>query len=136
MSILSEIQPGELPSHPAPSSSVFYLCQRCANCCKWPGDVRVSEREISQIAAFLQMSEYDFIQKHTRLRANRQGLALLEKPNGECEWLEGNSCLLQPVKPQQCRDFPNRWNFPGWQKVCHAIPINVSNFGESYGISK
>jgi uncharacterized protein len=26
------------------------------------------------------------------------------------------------VKPQQCRDFPNLWNFPGFEKVCHAVP--------------
>ena len=29
---------------------------------------------------------------------------------------------MQPVKPQQCRDFPNLWNFPGFEKVCHAVP--------------
>jgi hypothetical protein len=29
---------------------------------------------------------------------------------------------VQPVKPQQCCDFPNLWNFPDFQKVCHAIP--------------
>jgi hypothetical protein len=30
------------------------------------------------------------------------------------------------VKPQQCRDFSNLWNFPGFEKVCHAIPREVS----------
>ena len=28
---------------------------------------------------------------------------------------------LQPVKPLQCRGFPNTWNFPGWRKVCEAV---------------
>jgi hypothetical protein len=28
-------------------------------------------------------------------------------------------------KPQQCRDFPNRWNFPGSEKDCRAIPIEL-----------
>jgi hypothetical protein len=29
---------------------------------------------------------------------------------------------VQPVKPQQCRDFPNLWNFPGFEQTCRAIP--------------
>ena len=71
------------------------------------------------------MSEFDFIQQYTRLRQDRRGLALLEKPNGECVFLEGNDCSVQPVKPRQCREFPNLWNFPGFEKVCRAIPIEV-----------
>ena len=33
---------------------------------------------------------------------------------------------MQPVKPQKCREFPNLWNFPGFEKVCHAIPREVT----------
>ena len=72
------------------------------------------------------MSERDFIQRFTRLRHDRKGLALIEKPNGECVFLDGNDCSVQPVKPQQCRDFPNLWNLPGFEKICHAIPKLVS----------
>jgi Fe-S-cluster containining protein len=72
------------------------------------------------------MSEHEFIQQCTRLRATRNGLALQEKPNGECIFLDGNDCSVQPVKPQQCRDFPNLWNFPGFEKQCHAIPRIVA----------
>ena len=84
--------------------------------------MRLSDAEITRLAAFKQIAVQDFIQKFTRLRANRRGLALLDKPNGECIFLEGNNCSVQSVKPQQCRDFPNLWNFPDFQKVCHAIP--------------
>ncbi len=77
------------------------------------------------------MMEFDFIQEFTRLAANRQGLALKDKPDGSCIFLEGNDCAVQPVKPQQCRDFPNLWNFPGFEKVCRAIPRVVS--GEEFG---
>ena len=31
--------------------------------------------------------------------------------------------MINEVKPQQCRDFPNKWNFPGWRQVCEAIPV-------------
>ena len=105
---------------------IFYECQRCTACCRWPGQVRLTDAEITRIAAHLGLSEADFIANHARLRADRRGLSLREKPNGECEFLVGNKCSIQPVKPQQCRDFPNLWNFPGFEKVCHAIPREVS----------
>jgi Fe-S-cluster containining protein len=82
----------------------------------------LTDEEIARLAAFKGMSEHDFIQKFTRLRHDRRGLALQEKPNGECVFLEGNDCAVQAVKPQQCRDFPNLWNFPGFEKICRAIP--------------
>lgn len=106
---------------------IFYECKRCTACCRWPGQVRLSDAEISRLAGFKGMSEFDFIQEFTRLRADRQGLALKDKPNGECIFLDGNDCAVQSVKPQQCRAFPNLWNFPGFEKICRAIPRDVSD---------
>ena len=54
---------------------VFYVCQRCTACCKWPGDVRIEENEISRIASFLDLSDRGFLDQFTRLRTNRQGLS-------------------------------------------------------------
>ena len=88
--------------------------------------MRLTDAEITRIAAHLGLGEAEFISRHTRLRADRQGLSLLEKPEGTCEFLVGNDCAIQDVKPQQCRDFPNLWNFPGFEKVCHAIPRELS----------
>jgi Fe-S-cluster containining protein len=89
--------------------------------------VRLEAHEITQLANFLNLTEFDFIQCYTRLRQDRRGLALQEKSNGECIFLEGSDCAVQPVKPQQCRDFPNRWNFPGFEKVCKAVPREVTD---------
>lgn len=105
--------------------AIFYECQRCTACCRWPGNVRVSDEEIAALAKFKGLSEFDFIQKYTRLHTDRRGLSLIEKPNHECIFLEGRDCTVQPVKPQQCKDFPNKWNFPGWREVCHAIPREI-----------
>jgi Fe-S-cluster containining protein len=102
---------------------VWYQCDRCTVCCKWPGDVRVEDDEIVAIAAFLNMEVQDFIDQYTRLRTNRSGLSLIEKENHECVMLDGKNCRINPVKPDQCRGFPNQWNFPGWQDVCQAKPI-------------
>lgn len=105
---------------------IFLECQRCTACCRWPGQVRLSDAEIARLAAFKGFGENDFIQQFTRLRWDRGGLALQEKPDGTCIFLEENDCTVQPVKPQQCREFPNLWNFPGFEKICRAIPREVS----------
>ena len=105
---------------------IFLECQRCTACCRWPGQVRLTDAEITRLAAFKGLSEHDFIQQFTRLRSDRQGLALRDKPNGECVFLAGDDCSVQPVKPQQCRDFPNLWNFPGFEKTCRANPVELA----------
>ena len=88
--------------------------------------MRVTDVELSRLAAFKNLSEHDFIQQFMRLRPDRQGLALLDQTDGACIFLDGNECSVQPVKPQQCRDFPNLWNFPGFEMICHAIPQVVN----------
>ncbi len=99
-----------------------YLCQRCGNCCRWPGFVRVDSAEIDAIAESLDLSPEEFIARHTELRPSRSGLMLKSNPDGSCIFLEGvNTCRIQHVKPQQCRDFPNNWNFPGWREKCEAL---------------
>jgi Fe-S-cluster containining protein len=105
------------------NEKIHYQCQRCTNCCRWPGFVKINEAEITALAGFLGVTEHDFIQRYTRLRANRDGLALIDKPDGACIFLEGRDCSVQAVKPGQCRDFPNKWNFPGWREVCEAVPV-------------
>jgi len=103
-------------------SNIRYLCQRCGNCCRWPGFVRVDTKEIDAMAEFLGHTPNEFIERHTSLRPSRTGLMLKSRPDGSCIFLEGvNTCAVQSVKPQQCRDFPNRWNFPGWRDLCEAI---------------
>ena len=105
-------------------SSTYYLCQRCGNCCRWPGDVRVTDEEVASIAAHVGLEVPVFVEKYTRLNANRTGLSLIDKPNGECIFLEGlNVCAIQEVKPHQCSGFPNEWQFPGWRDKCEAIEV-------------
>jgi uncharacterized protein len=109
---------------------IFRECQRCTACCQWPGDVRVGDSEITAIARHLALSEVEFVERFTRLRLDRQGLSLIDKPGGECIFFDGRRCTIQPVKPQQCRDFPNLWNFPGFEKSCRskAIPVDADTY--------
>ena len=108
---------------PSPAVPLYYACQRCANCCRWPGEVPVTDAEIGRIATHLGLEESVFIDRYTALRLNRTGLTLIDHPDGSCIFLEGNACQINPVKPAQCAGFPNRWNFPGWRDLCEAIPI-------------
>lgn len=85
--------------------------------------MKIDDAEITALSKFLCITEEEFIQNYTRLRQYRDGLALMDKPNGECIFLDGRDCLVQPVKPKQCKGFPNEWNFPGWREVCEAVPV-------------
>ena len=129
--------PPRPPSHGSPGNrdvlldaDVFYVCQRCTACCKWPGDVRIEEDEIAPIAAHLGLSGQEFIARYTRLRSNRQGLSLIEKDNHECIMREQGGCRIHPVKPSQCAGFPNKWNFAGWREVCEAKPVPIAEARE------
>ena len=120
---------GELENDPGMNRGIEYACERCTACCRWPGEVKVGEEEIGKLARFLGMGEGEFLEKYTRLRAKRDGLALVDKGldemgevSHECIFLEGRDCVVQEVKPVQCAGFPNTWNFPGWREVCAAVP--------------
>lgn len=110
-------------SSQAADPDIYWQCQRCTNCCRWPGFVAVSETEIEAIAAHLEMETRDFIERYTELLPSRRGLGLISKPNHECIFLEGRDCSIQVVKPRQCAGFPNTWKFPGWREVCEAVPV-------------
>lgn len=97
-----------------------FECQCCGNCCRWPGPVRVNDEEIARIAEFLGIEEGDFRCRRTRLAPDRTSLSLLEKADGSCEFLTAdNLCAINPVKPQQCMDYPERWDTtPEFRHMC------------------
>jgi len=87
----------------------------------------LTEGDTVRIAAHLNLSTYDFVARHTALRRNRQGLTLLAREDGSCEFLEGIDCRIQSVKPEQCRGFPNDWQFPGWRELCEAVEVRLDS---------
>ncbi len=105
------------------SDEIIHSCQRCGKCCRWEGDVCITEEEVSSIAHYLEMEEVDFINDLCRLRGNRQGLSIIDTEDGSCAMLTEKGCRIQAVKPQQCKDFPYRWNFPGWETRCPGAGV-------------
>lgn len=96
-------------------------CQRCGNCCRWPGIVKVNDAEIAEIAKHLEISETEFLDQYTELRPDRKGLTLISREDHSCIFLEGkNHCTIQEVKPQQCSEFLVKW-FPKPEDNCDAV---------------
>jgi Fe-S-cluster containining protein len=97
-----------------------FKCQLCGECCRWEGYVRLTQDEIEAISAFLEMDIADFTEKYTRLTDDRRGLSLIEHDDGSCIFLskETGQCLINAIKPKQCKDFPLNWSFEGWDSIC------------------
>lgn len=94
----------------------------------------LTDQDVQAIAAYLQLDEVTFINDYCRLQRNRRGLSLIDAADGACIMLTPeNTCRIQSVKPQQCRDFPQRWSFPGWETRCpgyHSTPGSCPQGGE------
>ena len=75
------------------------------------------------MAACLGMDVLEFTRQYTRLRDDRRGLSLIEQPDGACVFLAGDppGCLIQAVKPAQCRSFPMAWRYEDAHEICAAL---------------
>jgi Fe-S-cluster containining protein len=82
-----------------------FECQKgCTACCDQKGYVNLTESDIHNIAAFLNMEPSDFerayIERKPYLRRLRTGR------HQPCPFLKDAGCSIHPVKPAQCRLFP------------------------------
>ena len=100
-----------------------FVCRRCGACCRIPdGIVRVSDEEITRIAAFLGQDETTFIADETELAPDRKGLILKSRADGACAYLtDDNRCRIHPVKPDKCRTFPYEWTNPDSIGLCPGL---------------
>ncbi len=91
-----------------------FCCQRCGDCCRWPGSVLLEPADIAAAAAALDVTEAEFIERYTTLARNRAQLTLKEGSNGECKFLDETGwCRMYAARPRQCRDFPYGWRVAG-----------------------
>ncbi|NLF93633.1 MAG: YkgJ family cysteine cluster protein [Oligosphaeraceae bacterium] len=109
-------------------SERLFHCRCCGACCRWPGIVRLNEEAITAIAAFLQLSQEEFRQQYTRLAPDRKCLILTDREDGACVFLNrDNLCRINPVKPTQCRTFPQHWQVePEFQNTCQGFYSSVA----------
>ncbi len=98
-----------------------FCCQRCGACCRVPGFVRITESDASALSAALGLSVEQFIADYTDLSPSRTGLVLKGDPQGACLFLtDENLCRVHQARPQQCRDYPERWRSEDIEAVCLA----------------
>ena len=98
-----------------------FTCMKCGGCCRVPGYVRLHAGEVETIARHLDMAVDTFVGRYTRVTADRRHLSLNESTEHHCVFLTlDRECRIQPVKPRQCREFPVKWRFEGWEDVCAA----------------
>lgn len=86
-----------------------FECQGCSYCCAGePGYVFLTEANVNEISAYLNVSKEDFIKFYTRpvVRDGKLTLSLKEKENYRCVFLSGKGCKIYPVRPLQCSTYP------------------------------
>lgn len=95
--------------------------------------MRLQDGEPGAMAGLLGLTVEEFTERYTRLRTDRQGLSLIDAPDGACVFLEGtpSSCRIQAAKPRQCRDFPIGWKYTDLEQVCQAAREQGSLFAET-----
>ena len=107
---------------PMSAEPTTFACRQCGNCCRWPGEVRVSPEEIRAAAGRLGLTEEAFIARHPQVTRDRQGLTLVEDAGGACRFLTPeNRCAIQSAKPRQCREFPHQWRAPEHEHLCAGL---------------
>lgn len=81
-------------------------CTQCGKCCTGsPGVVWVGDKEIDEMAAFLQITPLEFVEKYTRRIGTRLSLTEDQKTY-DCAFLKENRCQIYGARPKQCRTFP------------------------------
>ena len=113
-----------MKTYPDPSyffdRGIRFECTQCGNCCTGaPGQVRVTEDEISRIADYLKINIEEM--KKTCVRDKK----LIEKANGDCIFYD-KGCSIYSVRPTQCRTYPfwfkNLRSEEAWAATCKSCP--------------
>lgn len=95
--------PSSAPSSVKPED--LFVCRRCGDCCKGYGGTFVTPDDIMRIALFIGASPETFVETYCRMSGGRPVIA--QKADSYCIfWDEEKMCLIHPVKPRMCRDWP------------------------------
>jgi len=139
-------------STPWYSDGLSFTCTQCGNCCTGgPGYVWISDIEIDRLAAHLQISPDDVIERYCRRIGGRISLTEHRTAQGnfDCVFLKeepipGNPsskrriCTVYPVRPLQCRTWPfwdgNLESQENWTRAARRCP--GMNTGKKYSLTK
>lgn len=118
-------------SQPFYHKGLQFECKQCSSCCRYEeGVVIINDREVDQIADFLNLQRGDFIAKYCKrvFAHNQVQLSLIEKSNLDCIFWDPQikGCAIYSVRPIQCSTFPF-WpsllqSHQVWQKCSKDCP--------------
>lgn len=103
-----------------------FTCTQCGDCCTGePGFVWVNDKELQQIAEFLNEPFEEVRAFYSQ--QERKGRSLRERTNGDCIFYHHNKgCTIYPVRPRQCQTWPfwqsNLETPEDWQETCEICP--------------
>jgi len=113
-----------------------YDCCACANCCR-AFCVVFNEEDISSTAAFLGISDEEFLKKYL---TENDGEIVHEPP---CTFLEDDGkCRIQSCKPEECKGFPftdqpdrigSLYGVMDFSLVCPVVFEIVARLKDIYG---
>lgn len=121
------------PSDPWYKNGLSFKCTGCGRCCTGaPGYTWVSDDEIQNISAYLQISTKEFGNRYLRYVDGKYSLRENQNPenksNFDCVFLKNKKCEVYPVRPKQCQTFPwwarNLNSVQDWEKAaayCEGI---------------
>ncbi len=107
----------------------MFKCQKCGDCCNGFGGTYVSEPDILNISAFINIKAKNFITKYCDMSGS--GYVLTLGKDEYCIFFDKiKQCTIHPVKPYMCKawpfiqtliKYPENWNVmanscPGMKK--------------------
>lgn len=102
-----------------------FECQPgCTECCRQKGFVYLTEADLTNIAAYLELAPAEFERRHVYRTGRRMRLRIPKEAS--CSFLREDGCSIHAVKPAQCRIFPF-WpelleSRREWQKTARYCP--------------
>lgn len=103
--------------------SDIFECKNCGDCCQGFGGTYVTQKNIVDIAAYLQMDPERILAEYCV--SSGQKTVLAQKPDGFCVFWD-KKCTIHPVKPRMCRAWPFIENIlkapENWDIMATACP--------------
>ncbi len=85
------------------TSSEFFHCTQCGECCRGFGGTYVTDADIDAMADYL--GEVPDVIREKYCVSSGSKLVLAQADNGRCVFWD-RLCTIHPVKPRMCRRWP------------------------------
>ncbi|TES94346.1 MAG: YkgJ family cysteine cluster protein [Desulfobacteraceae bacterium] len=83
--------------------SDIFKCRECGDCCKGYGGTYVTEKDIENIAGYINTDLGSFVGNYCRISGEKPVLA--QKEDVYCIFWD-ELCTIHPVKPRMCKEWP------------------------------